>query len=105
MVEAQHLPRLDGKGGPGRMHGAVDLRRQLSARDGNERGRIEAQLRPHERRLERRRALVVADQQVGGAQRETVHRARERDADMVVTGAPEILHRNGKAWLDDLNGH
>ena len=60
----------------------------------------ERQLRAHERALQRRGALVVADQQVGRDQREPVQRARRRDADVVVARAAAVLDGRGQAGLD-----
>ena len=45
------------------------------------------------RNVERGQALVIADQHVRGSQREAVHGARDRDTQVIVAGAAEVLHR------------
>ena len=57
----------------------------------------EFQLGTHEDGLQHRRAFIVADQHVGGAQGEPVHAAGKRNAEMVVAGPAEILDRRRKA--------
>ena len=71
---------------------AVELERQIGAGDGDHGVLLELERRPAEGRLEHRRALVVADEQVGGAEGVVVERARGRHAEVVQPEAPRVLH-------------
>ena len=105
IVEGQDLSRRHREARPGRARFAIELRRQFGARHRHHRIGSEAERRPHEHAFESRRALVVADQHVGDTEREAIHRARERNADVVVPRPPEVLHRRGEAGFENLNGH
>ena len=104
-AEGQPVPRLDLEGRPAVALRAVQLRRQIAAgdRDGGWRG--EFQFRPQEHGLKHRRALLIADQHVGGAQRETVHAPRQRNPEVVKARTAQVLNGGRKTGGDDFNGH
>ena len=104
VFEAQRAARLDAQCHVAGLDHAVDLRLHLGAGHGDQRLGMEQQLRAEQGAFERRGAFVVADQQVGRAQRVLVERAGRRDADAVITGPAGILHRGGESGLDDLDG-
>ncbi len=100
-VEREHLPRLDGERGPAGLLLAVELERQVGAGDGDHGVLLELERRPAERRLEHGRALVVADEQVGGAEGVVVERARGRHAEVVEPEAPRVLDGRAHAAVVD----
>ena len=104
-IERERLTFLHREGGPRRARRAVDFGRQFRAGYGDRRVRGELQLGPEKGRLENGRVLRIADEQVGGAQRQAIHAAGDGNADVVIAGPAEILHGGGQTGLDDFNGH
>ena len=100
-VEGQHLTGLDGQRRPAGLLLAVELERQVGAGDGDHGVLLELERRPAERGLEHGRALVVADEQVRGAERVVVERAGGRHAEVVEPEAPGVLDGRAHAAFVD----
>ena len=76
---------------------------EIRAGERNHGGAFEVELAAGQRHFERRGVRRIAHQQIAGAQRQRVGRARCRDAEMRVAEAAEILHRGQEAGCDDVN--
>src|SRR5437762_11120921 len=105
-LEHLHLEQvagLDGDALPERQGRAVEGRLRVRAGEGEGAPIVEARLEPSDHHLERGRALRVADEQIGGAECEVVHRARRVRAEVEIAHATrEILHGGLDTAFEDL---
>src|SRR5206468_1930687 len=66
---------------------------------------LEANLGPCEGVLEGRRALWIADQAIGEAEGERVHRSTRGNAERAVARPSRVLHGRQRTRAHDLDGH
>ena len=105
VVEAQDLARIDRKRRPGLARVSVHARRQIGSgyRNGGRFG--ELQLRAHEDRLQDRRPLVIADQEICRPQGMLVHPPGNGYPEMVEPRAAEILNARCESRCPNPDDH
>ena len=101
MAQLQHRAGLHGVRAPLRDRAAVDSRLHVGTADGDHRVAMEFERRARRGAFERSCALRIAEQPIGQAQRQCIHRPRRRHADVPKSQpAGPILNARLHARLD-----
>ena len=90
---------------PKRDRCAIDCRRKIAAANRHQRIAVEPQRGALQCCFKHGSAIGVADENIGHAGRESVHRAADADAVLLITAAAEVLNRGEQAGADHVDGH
>lgn len=103
--EAQRLTRVYGNGAVGVDALTVERCAEVSAGDGDDVGRIKAEVGPHHRAFEHSLALIVVDEDVGDRRAARIHHAGDGHAVLLVADAAEILYDGEHAGVENGDAH